>query len=191
MAEVPSPAVGRLPLSASAPVTPARDLATLGQQASMPLTSGAIPMLHGEVAEGGEGSLQRMASLHGYMGMLSLKHPRSTRSTDALQRMQAAGALGRGAPLRQLSIGAAQQLAHTSSGSAASTQAAARVRFLSEPGVAAADAVAMAGARGASSPPDSPREIAGVGPSPSLLQPLQGNTITIKPHRRSSSQVRS
>ncbi|KAL4440336.1 hypothetical protein ABPG75_003337 [Micractinium tetrahymenae] len=211
-----SPRQRRLPVSASAPTTPACDLAALGQEAAAaaaaaaagPLTTSAVPLL-GADEEGG--SLRRMASLHGYMGMLSLKRPQSSRNMFASQRAQAAAALGRApsSAMRQLSATLAQQLAHISGGSSGSgPQQAARVRFLSEPGVASADQVAMADAQAAAeSPgPSSPRELGsmrsgGAGAdapiaegSAALQQGQQGqgqqtNTITVVPvHRRGSSQ---
>lgn len=211
-ADASSPRPQRLPVSASAPTTPARDLAALGQAGSGaaagagPQTTDALPMLASE-EEGG--SLQRMASLHGYMGMLSIKRPQGSRNADASQR-----AMGRAsaAATRQLSNALAQQLAHISGGSAASgPQQAARVRFLSEPGVTAADEVAMAEAElAAESPgPASPRDLApmrsgGATEAAALDDPAapqqaqqgqgqqQTNTITVLPiHRRGSSQVRA
>lgn len=208
-ADASSPRPRRLPVSASAPATPAQNLVALGQDGpgaaaeAGALTAGAVPML---AADEEGGSLQRMASLHGYMGMLSLKPPQPNRSMDPSQRAQAAAALGRlsTAATRQLSA----SLAHISVGSAGSgPQQAARVRFLSEPGVAAADEVAMADAALATESPglSSPRDLASARSggatadasadgSAAAQQAQQGgqqtNTITVMPiHRRGSSQA--
>lgn len=202
-----------LHMSASAPVTPA-----LPQQAGqaggaqppaqLPASDGAVPALEATVAAAAEAGgtepgpsgdpMQRMASLHGYMGLLSLKRPQSTRSMDALRGMQASQARPSGgrAMSRQLS-GSVTPLARSSSSTPPLAAQTARVRFLSDPNGGGAEGLEGA-AEQPGSVPESPRDlgITAAGGAPSPLSEAAGGgaagaagpLITVM-HRRSSSQV--
>ena len=187
--------------TASAPATPAMERVTPLLAAVPAATDGAVAGLGAAAgAEGssaGASSLDRMASLHTYMGMLSVKRPQSARSLEALLGMQAAAARPSGgrAVSRQLS-GSVTPLARSSSSSGPQAPVAtqsARVRFLTDPdgsAAAAGDAAAALDRAAAGSPPDSPSDAAAAALSLSANQGLlPADRIIVAPqHRRTSSQ---
>ncbi|EFN53948.1 hypothetical protein CHLNCDRAFT_136194 [Chlorella variabilis] len=178
----PSPhPYAHIPGAASAPVSPGGRLGVAAEPAG-PATVGAVPGLD---AAAGQAGAQRMASLHGYMGMLSIKRPASTAAIESA----AGGAAGARQLARQLSGSVPpHQLLRNSSG-AAGMAAAARVRFLTGPTGVAADAGTPTGAGSMTDSPRlppaaSPRDLPGGAASP------PDRTIKVVPisHRRTSSQ---
>lgn len=202
-----SPRVSPVPRhrpSASAPATPADTRSGALAAVVVPASEGAVLGLAAAAPAGGQpadgegpsdSSMQRMASLHGYMGLLSLKRPQSARSLDALRGMQAASGrpsgAGTRAMARQLS-GSVTPLARSSSSSgpaaAAGTAQSARVRFLTDPsGLEAQAAAAALDAADAGSPASSPRgDVAALGAEGTGADRII--SVVVPQHRRTSSQ---